>query len=181
MNFLRNLFKNVTFGEQKKFTSIVLLLSEFSPMSLDEIKEILDSAFPGNFIIKTDDSFVLDGPSENQYFVKSIIPYNSGLFLIIHKGEKYFAEDQLSKFSNQSKEIEKGIHEHNAWISVDLVTPIGSESAAYRFIGKAINSFALKQKPLILHHPESNKFTTYNDNSINALKSENVITELFHN
>src|SRR5262249_51766072 len=97
--------------------SLVILLREALLLNRATVEMALDNVFPGKFVPRNEDSFVVDGPSPTQLMVKSLVPSHSGLFLIIFPAERYFGPTGLDSSAWDPKTLEL-VRKHRAWLSI---------------------------------------------------------------
>jgi hypothetical protein len=156
--------------------SLVVLLPEPLGLDVPALRQHLDSVFPGHFLPQTDDSFVTEGSSPAQLFVKSAVPSHSGVFFV------NFIASPYTKFSEFAAHISAPplldlVRQHAAWLSLDLIGEIGSEDDAYRFIGKALAQLA-PLGSLAIVHPEKHIIVPFAESSRDHLRADKVLRSL---
>lgn len=186
--FFTNFFSGISFGKQMDIISIVFFLKERRTIDLSIIENACDSAFRNKFLPKNETNFVVDGSKETErtdeidkILIKSVIPENSGLFLITIGNGKYSQTPPGKIILDNTLIDNTGNIEHNQFICFDLIGEIGSKADAFRFIGK-VGSFLSKElNPEIIYLPNLSRFYSVNEKTLEKLNSRYVIDELLKN
>src|SRR5262249_42150650 len=109
------------------------------PLTLDQIREGLDRAFPGVFLPPNEQSFVVeDNKPGGPRMIKSLAPGAQGIFLLYHERAAAF---ELSQ-DIEDPELRRLARSEHAWLSINWMNVITSEADAMRFIAKALAELA---------------------------------------
>jgi hypothetical protein len=156
--------------------SLVVLLRQALRLDRTALQEKLDAVFPGQFVPHNENSFVVDGPDQTQLMAKSLVASHSGLFFVICRPGAY---GDVSSYASHGRDprLQDLLRQHNAWLSVDLVAPIGGTEDAYRFIGKALAKLA-PDDAVALVHPQTNAMVPFYSETRAKLRSEAVLRAL---
>jgi len=79
--------------------------------------------------------------------------------------------------NDRDQRLQDLVRNHKAWISVDLIAPIGATEDAYRFIGKALAKMA-PEDSVALVHPQTNAMVPFDSETRSKLQSEVVLRSL---
>ena len=153
--------------------SLVILLRESVHLDMLSSREKLKSVFPGAFYPENDDSFVIEGSNPLQLFVKSVIPANSGIFLVNFVPASY---TEFSGFLSHIADpgLKAWVTDHRAWLSIDRIGEIGTDDDSYRFIGKALAKLAPVDAIAVVH-PERYITVAFRHETRDQLRSDDVL------
>jgi hypothetical protein len=155
--------------------SLVALLRRPAPLEVDSVRQVLDDLFPGRFLPRNDDCFVVEGPAPNQVAIKSLVPAHTGFFLAISAPVPYTNASPFAASLADPELIEIATN-HEAWLSIDLIGPVGGVDDAYRLIGKALARLAVH--PLGIVHPHTCTTLRFSDTVLNGLRSDAVLASI---
>jgi len=179
MNFFSGIFKKnpkpkTRFDHQ--MTSLVALLKEPNAVNLDSTRTLLNAVFDGHFPIKSDDSFVVPGPTPAQLMIKSVVPGHTGIFFLNAVPSPYNKFSDYEDHLSSSELIALAV-QSKAWLSIDTIGLIGSEEDAYRFIGKALAAVCPSSTLAVLH-PTRYSMIAFTEHTPQRLKATNVLESL---
>jgi hypothetical protein len=155
MGFLSRLFGKKSSSPRHgghDMISLVALASSWRERSIDEIRQDLDAAFPGEFLPpRSEGNFVIEGPVEGaSYLVQCTIRNYTGMFLIHNVPSPYSAfSDYLQHIKDP--ETRRLADSQACWLSVDLMHQHTTEEDAYRFIGLVLGKLAPEDTRLLIH------------------------------
>ncbi len=136
----------------RQMTSLVVLSKSRANLTLDSLRETLDSIWPGEFLPPKDSgNFVVAGPVKGAMFmVVCNIPGYAGGFMIHSVPASY---DGYSDFKQCIKDAEliQIVNTHRSWLSVDRIMPQGTEEEHYRFIGVLLSRIAPEDSVAVVH------------------------------
>lgn len=131
--------------------SLVVLSNTNVDLTLDALRQSLDSLYPGEFLPPREQgSFVVDSPEQGATFlIKSNVAGASGLFML-HSGPGPYTE--FSNFAERIADLAllKTVQSQSCWLSVDRVGS-GSDEEAYRFIGNVLALLAPEDTAVLVH------------------------------
>jgi hypothetical protein len=156
--------------------SLVALLRQAVRLDRAALEQKLDAVFPGQFVPQNENSFVVDGPDPTQFMAKSLVASHSGLFFVICRPEAYVDVSSFA-LNDRDPRLQDLLRQHNAWLSVDQVAPIGGTEDAYRFIGRALAKLA-PDDSVALVHPQTNAMVPFDSETRAKLRSEAVLRAL---
>ncbi len=118
--------------------SLVLLCSNYVALTLDQIREALDRAFPGEFLPQNERSFIVEGEEPGgPHLIKSLIQDAKGIFLFHNDRGQGNVDEEID--DERLRHITSSEH---GWMSIDTINVMTTEADAFRFIAKALAQLA---------------------------------------
>jgi hypothetical protein len=162
MQFLEKLFRrreSSTKSDDRAdgMASLVVLSNTYVDLTLDTLRQRLDSLYPGEFLPpRNEGSFVVDGVVEGATFmIKSAVPGASGLYMLHSVPGPYTEFSNFDEFIDDPQLCEFA-QSQTCWLSVDLMMRDSvPEQEAYRFIGSVLALFAPADAAALVHPTKS--------------------------
>jgi hypothetical protein len=132
-------------------TSLVMLSQSSPDLTLDSVRSLLDTLFPGQFLPPREQgNFVIDGAVPGAtYMIQCTVPGAGGMYMLHNVAVRY------SEFSDFPNHLEGPIRElalqQPCWMSIDVIGKYGTDEDAYRFIGRALAQLASPDSAVLLH------------------------------
>ncbi|MFT3868983.1 MAG: DUF2314 domain-containing protein [Nibricoccus sp.] len=158
------------------------VLWERAPRMLDDriLAQIISSAWPGEYTRQDEDAACFVVGSSPVFMVKS----PSGMYMIHNQAQPYLEDTKSAAESTKNLRIRKAIEEHQAWLSVDLLSdpfdPSSTRETIYREIGRLIAELS-GPGTIGLFHPESGRFFAWSPELEQAFKSGDGLNALEEN
>jgi hypothetical protein len=159
MRFLEKLFRGreasaaPTDDDAEDMVSLVVLSNTYVELTLDTVRQHLDSLYPGEFLPpRNEGSFVVDGAVEGATFmIKSAVPGASGIYMLHSVPGPYTEFSNFDEFITDP-DLCALAQSQNCWLSVDLMMRGSApEQEAYRFIGAVLAVLAPADSAALVH------------------------------
>lgn len=138
-------------SHRHEMVSWVLLYSAHSVFDVNDLRQKLDAAFPGEFLPQRDGkSFILDGPTPGQFLIQSRIVGAAGLFMVMSVAAPYTQFSDFANFIDDPALRHQAVAQRN-WLSIDLIAKATNPNDAYRFIGRALARLAPADAAMLVH------------------------------
>jgi uncharacterized protein YegJ (DUF2314 family) len=173
-------FSPAALDEDQPLTSLVLLLRETRYLEAKVLAEIVSSAWGGQYGVAegTEPESGRWVIGESPHFV---VFAPEGLFAVHNVPSLYFTD--LEDLAEELPELRlrKAIQEHQAWLSVDLLTPFDDTAARESFYPQIARLVAELAGPdcLCLLQPETGKLNIYDASLEEKLRQSESAEELF--
>ena len=132
--------------------SLVALCPTWSRLEVGEVRDALDSLFPGSFLPPREEgNFVVEGPAPgSSVLVQCSAPGHSGTFHVYHVAGPYgdFSEFLLHI---EDPNVRKLAEAQPCWFSVDVLHRHASDDEALRFICVALAKLAPSDATFVVH------------------------------
>lgn len=158
------------------------VLWERTPRMLDDriLAQVIGSSWPGDYTQQDEDAACFVVGSSPVFMVRS----PSGMFMVHNQAQPYLDDIKSAAESTMDLRIRKAIEEHQAWLSVDLLSDPSDSSSTretiYREIGRLIAELS-GPDTIGLFHPESDRFFPWSPELDQALKSGDGLNALEDN
>lgn len=135
--------------------SLVVLSNMYVELTLDTLRQRLDSLYPGKFLPPNEASFVVEGAVEGATFlIKSNVAGASGLFMLHSVPGPYTEFSNFVEYVDDPKLLEIALAQ-NCWLSVDRMMRSAPDEEAYRFIGNVLALLAPADAAMLVHPSQS--------------------------
>jgi len=131
--------------------SLSLLSATYVPLTLDQIREGLDRAFPGVFLPPNERSFVVEGDElGGPHLIKSLAQDAQGLFLLHQQpGSLLDVSEEINE-----PELNRLLSSEHGWMSIDMIRAVTNDASAFRFVAKAMAQLAPLDAAFLLYPSE---------------------------
>ena len=153
--------------EDQPLISIVLLQKQARSLDPLILQQILSDAWGGNFSEEEDGQFVVGEDPIH------IVQSREGTWLIHNHDEPYADPEEMSESINELR-LKTAVASHQAWLSVDLLTPSNSDlplDTYYPYIFRLISELA-NNDTLVIYRPESGHANVWDEDVAASLGSD---------
>jgi hypothetical protein len=160
-------------SQHHQMISLVVLSNSYVAPKTDSLANKLDELYPGKFLpLNQQANFVAAGPTPGQFLIKSTIPGQAGIFVLISVPGPYTDFSDFAHFIADPL-LRRKAEAQSCWLSVDLIAKITTAEEAYRFIGAVLAKLA-PADAAVLVEPETNSAVLFDDELRRQLASGSV-------